>query len=170
MTLQEKIEQMVERIRAVWGAATVIGFIAVAYTCPLWMLIPFVVGAVGIYWAAMWMAGIIIHFMVEDGEIADDRPKEVAVPGETESGFKKEDVEKVGLSLGDVVGTSEAIGRFMDKPMFDWIDVLEDVKSSKVSRFMYDKITMKDRAGNLLLPTEEGFACYNGVTYKRQPA
>ena len=155
MSVDEQVERAVERIRATWGVCTAVGAVWVLMTYPLWAIIPFILGAIITYFASLYVTGIYLGYKLS-GQLDEETevtPVEDAKPG----------VEGVTLDLGTVVKTSEAIGRYMDQTMYDWIEVNEE---SGPVRYEFEHVTPRDAAGNLLL-RKEGFACYHGVTYKR---
>jgi hypothetical protein len=166
MTVDERVERTVERIRAAWGVGTAIGLVAVLVMAPWWAIPIFFLFSIGTYFGSLFLAGMFLAATIKP----EDHPNETVAVGESEQGFTKENVEAVGLVLGDVASTGEIFGTYLDQPMFEWIDVVAD-KQGKLARYLFEQVTPRDRAGNLLLPRQEGFACYNGVTYKLgQPA
>ena len=171
MSIDEQIERAVERTRSIWGVVTAIGFVWVAFTLTWWTLIGFVVLSVMSYFGSIWLTGVVLMFTLDMDQVEAERQKETVAVGETAEGFTKNSVEAVGLTLGTVSKTSEAFGRYMDQPMFEWVDIVAD-KAGRLDRYIFESVTPRDAGGNLLPPRKEGFACFNGVTYKMaaQPA
>jgi hypothetical protein len=170
MSVDEQVERAVERVRATWGVCTAAFLVWVIIVLPWWAFIPAIIFSAGTYYGSLWFTGIMLGMTIDHGQLEEERAKEAVAVGETKEGFTKESVEAVGLTLGDVVTTGEIFGRFMDQPMFEWVDIVADKKGA-LHRYVFENVTPRDKAGNLLLPRKEGFACYNGVTYKlTQPA
>jgi len=166
MTVDERVERLVEKVRATWGIVTAISLVYVLFALPWWALVPFFIFSIGTYFGSLFLAGMYLSAVIKP----EDHPDEVVAVGESEEGFTKENIEAVGLTVGDVKATGEIFGRFQDQPMFEWIDVVVG-KQGELSRYVFEQVTPRDRGGNLLLPRLEGFACYSGVTYKvGQPA
>jgi hypothetical protein len=65
--------------------------------------------------------------------------------------------------IGTVINRGEVIGRYMDHNIHEWIEI----KTAKgVKRFNFLGGAPFDRAGNMLLPREDGFACLDCCLYE----
>ncbi len=166
MTVEEQVTRMVERIRAVWGVGTSLALVYVVVALPWWALPIFCVFSIGTYFAALYLAGMYLAATLKPEDFATP---EVTIE-ESEEGLSKDGIESIGMQLGEVIATGEIFGRYLDQPMFEWVDVRLGAHE-QVARYTFEHVTPRDKAGNLLLPREDGLACYYGVTYKRgQPA
>jgi hypothetical protein len=170
MTIDEKVERAVEFTRATWGFVTAVCGICTLIFLPWWAFLPFVLFSVFTYYGSLWFLGLILGLTLDRNQLEKELSTGAVVFNETIQGFTEEEAGAAGLGLGDVVATGDVFGRFMDQSMFEWIDVVADKKGA-VYRYLFEQVTPRDKAGNFVLPRGEGFACYNGITYKAgQPA
>lgn len=157
MSIEEHVERVVERIRAVWGVCTAVGGVWVLVTFPWWAIIPFILLSVVTYFTALYVGGIWLALTLQGGE----QPTTLEL---TEEDLDPTKTQPAGVELGTVVKTSDAIGRYMDQHIFDWIEVFEE---DGVNRYEFEQVAPRDRAGNIHIPRRPDLAYYKGGTYRR---
>jgi hypothetical protein len=174
-TFDDKVGNVVERTRSIWGACTVIGGSLVLYHCswPWWLA--YIGLSVVTYYGSLYTAALICAVAWDYNEIRDglrEKGREAlsARMGETMSlDDHQKLLDAAGVQEAELVDFSDPpFGRYMDQDMFDWIDLKA---GDTVTRFVYDRIAERDLANHVIIPDEEGYAHLNGMIYKRiQPA
>jgi hypothetical protein len=167
MSVEERVAKTVESVRSGWAVCVTATSLWILFTKPLWWLLPLIGIATIAYFVALFIAGMWLSYRIPQEELI------AAVTDNAEAEFLEisddedptdEQLQMAGLTLGEVSDTSTAIGRYMDEEIFDWIDVLVEPNTTK--RFFFESVTPRDKDGNMLLPNEVGFACYQGSIYK----
>lgn len=172
MTIQDQIENTVERARALWGIATVAGGIWVLVAFPLWALFPYVLFSVLTYFGAILTAGLYLTFTLPSAQVIAEAQahglKELAsrLGEEISDEEHSELLARAGVVEAEIIGHSEPFGQYLDNPMYDWVDLK---MGDEVQRFHYLKIADKDVQGHVVIPSEPGFAHFFGIIYQVQP-
>jgi len=156
MTVDERIESAVERVRSIWAVCMSAAIVWVLFTQPLWWLLPLIGIGVVTYFGSLYVTGVFLAMIIPRDELQ-------AAIAQSEL-LERDAISSTGLEVGEIAETSEPIGRYMDLPIFEWVDILEE--RGKVRRYVFEHVTPKDQVGNLLLSNKIGFAHYSGCTYK----
>jgi hypothetical protein len=174
-TFDDKIGDVVERTRSIWGAVTLIGGFLVLFNCswPWW--IAYIVFSVCTYYGSLYAAGLACALLWDRGEIQAGLREKGRTALSAKMGEQVSDEERqkllddAGLQEAELVDFSTPpFGRYRDQDMFDWIELKAD---DVTTRFLYEQVAQLDAAGKPIIPDEEGYAHLNGILYKRaQPA
>lgn len=150
MSIDERVYVAAEKATALWAVAVSLATVWILVYAPWWWIIPFAGAAVLTYYILLFIVGFVIGARsVNEKYIAN------AVAEQVEDG-----------AVGNVLVRGKVIGRYMDKDIFDWIDIKTPTGTT---RYTFVGGVQRDRAGNMLLPREEGFACFDECLYQAQP-
>jgi hypothetical protein len=152
MTLNKRINHAVESVGAICAAVSSLAAAWILFYAPLWWLLPLIGISFMAYYVILLTVGFIIGARYSHEKWAAEATSEAL-----------EKTPEDPHLIGAVINRGEVIGRYMDHNIHEWIEIKT---ATGIKRFNFLGGAPFDRAGNMLLPREDGFACLDTCLYE----